>query len=286
MKKLLALLMTLCLLLPTAAMAEVHIIAGPNELPEGWQDKDVLRLVVIDVERSDAMLLQCGGESMMIDAGIATHYRRVLATLAANGVTTLKYLYNTHSDGDHSGGFRAVINDGRFTCELLCTPNKKNYDNSWHKKLMTTANRHEIPYHQLVNGDVLTLGSAVITVIQCPENWGINNRSAACLVQFGESRLLLLADVGNQVLEYFMANYDNGLFPCDIMKANHHGINGIIPEFLELADPELLFITNTSKRKHNAGLDKLDPLFAGDGTIYMETDGTDWYVWQEPNYED
>lgn len=285
MRRLVAVLL-LCLLLPGAAAAEVFIIGGEAELPEGWKEKELLRLVVIDVERSDAMLLQCGGESMMIDGGVPAHYRRVLATLEENGVTTLKYMYNTHSDGDHSGGLRPVINDGRFKVELLCAPSKKNHDNEYHKKLVTTADRHGIPYHQLVNGDVLTLGDATITVIHCAENWGINNRSAVCQVKFGESRLLLLADVGNQVLRYFLENYDNDLFPCDIMKANHHGINGIIKEFLEVADPELLFITNTSRREHNEALDAMDPLFAGDGTLYMETDGTDWYVWQDPNWID
>lgn len=26
--------------------------------------------------------------------------------------------------------------------------------------------------------------------------------------------------------------------------------------------------------------------FSGDGTVTMLTDGTDWYIWQEPNYVD
>ena len=68
MKKLLLMLLTM-LLLCAAAAAEIHLIEDESQLPEGWAEKELFRLTAIDVNRSDAMLLQCGGENMMIDGG-------------------------------------------------------------------------------------------------------------------------------------------------------------------------------------------------------------------------
>ncbi len=126
-----------------------------------------------------------------------------------------------------------------------------------------------------------------MTVLRCDENWGANNRSAGCQVRFGNSKLLLMGDCGNQALEYFLAHRDHALLECDIMKVTHHGINGVVPAFLNVAQPELLFVPNTTFELKQIG--KYDgymskgALLSGDGTLTMETDGIDWYVWQEPN---
>ena len=40
-----------------------------QEMPADWQEKDVLRITAFAVGEGDALLLQCGGESMMVDGG-------------------------------------------------------------------------------------------------------------------------------------------------------------------------------------------------------------------------
>ena len=94
MKRFLLLLLILCL--PLSAVAEVHRIDGPDQLPEGWAEQDILRMSVLDMQRSDAILLECGGETMLVDGGLGLHYKRLFKMLDDRGITGFKYLWNTH----------------------------------------------------------------------------------------------------------------------------------------------------------------------------------------------
>ena len=64
------LLMLLCAALGLgAAQAEVYRVENEADVPADWAEKDTLRLTCIDTNRSDAMVLQSGGEAMMVDSG-------------------------------------------------------------------------------------------------------------------------------------------------------------------------------------------------------------------------
>ena len=76
------LLMLLCAALGLgAAQAEVYRVENETDVPADWAEKDTLRLTCIDTNRSDAMVLQSGGEAMMVDSGEGRYRRRVYATL-------------------------------------------------------------------------------------------------------------------------------------------------------------------------------------------------------------
>ncbi len=71
----------------------------------------------------------------------------------------------------------------------------------------------------------------------------------------------------------------------DILKANHHGIVPLVPEFLDMTSPGFVFINNlddgsASKLTGQLNYRKIPYFFDGWGAIVMETDGTDWYVEQ------
>ena len=286
MKRLIAVLLMLVMAMP-AALAEIYLIEDESQRPEGWSEKELLRLTAIDTDRSDAMLLQCGGENMMIDGGSQQFYDRLLALIAEEGITEFKYLYNTHPDTDHIQGLTLLMNRWEGHVGGFCTAVAKTYAASPHALAVRVTQKRNIPYVQILDGDVLTLGGATINVIRCDQNWGTNNRSAACQVVFGNSKVLLPGDCGNQALEYFIANRDHALLECDIMKAVHHGINGIVPEFLDVAQPEFIFVPNAKENlveTKQAFFSDLGAWFNGDGAIVMETDGADWYIWQLPNW--
>ena len=288
MKKALLMLLALAMLLPGLAAAEVHVIADETGLPEGWAEKDILRMTVVDTNRSDAIILQCGGEAMMVDGGFNSHYKRVFATLDGYGITTLKYLYSTHCDGDHSEGLTTIMNSDLYSPGLLLSPNKETYDDpdDHHEKMVRASRRHNVPYQVIDDGDVFTLGAATITVIRCDQMWGQNARSAACRVDFAGGRILLLADVSTRVLNYWLETRDPAEFDCDLMKANHHGIDGVPEAFMAAATPDAIICTNNTGYDHDLTLEQLGAFYSGDGTVIVETDGTDWYIWQHDNWID
>lgn len=136
------------------------------------------------------------------------------------------------------------------------------------------------------------MGNAKLTIFRCPLPTGQNNRSAACMVQFGDSRAFLTGDIDNETMQWYAATYGEKL-RCDILKAPHHGLATIPDSFVEQTQPQVLFVPNRSalSTKVTAGWVKNHMpgaalYFSGDGTVTMLTDGTDWYIWQEPNYVD
>lgn len=288
MKKLLMFL--LCwLMLMSSASASIYYT---NEVPEDWYQRDLLKMTAIDVDRSDAMLIECGGEFMLVDGGSGQFRDRLYAAVDAAGVKKFKYLFSTHSDNDHVHGLIYLMNSGRYEVEMFTTINKKTYedDAGYHKKAVRATKNNNIEYYIVSDREALSLGGADLTVLRCTESWGQNARSAVLMVQFGERRILLTGDIDYRVMNQFVEKYDDDMLHADIMKAPHHGIATIEEPFLEVVDAELIYVPNTKKKvpakffnhmKKNAPDTKL--MYSGDGSIHMETDGVDWYIWQDAN---
>lgn len=285
MKKFLACLLC-CLMLLGSASAEIHYT---SEVPEDWYERDILRLTAIDVDRSDALLMECGGEFMLVDGGFGPVRNRLFAAVDGAGAKKFKYLFSTHSDNDHIHGLMYLIRSDLYEIETFATINKKSYKDKagYHESAVASINARNIPYHILSDLEELTLGSAQMTVLRCMENWGQNARSAVLKVQFGESSILLTGDIDHRVMKQFPEKYDAALLKADIMKAPHHGISTIGEPFLSTVGAEMIYVPNLAKNvskfntymAKNAADTKL--MYCGDGSIHMETDGTDWYIWQD-----
>lgn len=220
------LLMLLCAALGLgAAQAEVYRVESEKNVPADWAEKDTLRLTCIDTNRSDAMVLQSGGEAMMVDGGEGRYRKRVYATLDGYGITELKYLLNTHCDDDHLHGFIYLMYSDLYQVDAFLSPNTTTYvdEEGYHQQAVKATGTKNIPYVQIGDGDELTLGNAKLTIFRCPLPTGQNNRSAACMVQFGDSRAFLTGDIDNETMQWYAATYGEKL-RCDILKAPHHGL--------------------------------------------------------------
>lgn len=284
-------ILMLLLFLPVTAMTEVYHIEDEAQLPQGWQQQELLRVTFFDMQRSDAILLQCGGENMMVDGGLSMYYQRLFRMLDERGVTGFKYLWNTHCDGDHSHGLRNIMNSGRYgTGPLLC-PNPIDYNDpdDDHETMVMAAQRHGWTYTRLHSGDVFTLGGATITCLRCDEGWGQNNRSACCFVDFGDATVFLTGDIGIKAQQLFVETVSPQRLDCDILKAPHHGLDPVTDAFFQAVSPEAVVITNPSGKGSHASWSASpppSPYMCGDGTVVCETNGADWYIWQLPDEAD
>lgn len=215
------LLMLLCAALGLgAAQAEVYRVESEKDVPADWAEKDTLRLTCIDTNRSDAMVLQSGGEAMMVDSGEGRYRRRVYATLDGYGITELKYLLNTHCDDDHLHGFIYLMYSDLYQVDAFLLPNTTTYvdEEGYHQQAVKATGTKNIPYVQIGDGDELTLGNAKLTIFRCPLPTGQNNRSAACMVQFGDSRAFLTGDIDNETMQWYAATFGEKL-RCDILQS-------------------------------------------------------------------
>ena len=114
----------------------------------------------------------------------------------------------------------------------------------------------------------------------------MNNHSVTALLQYGDARVLLTADIGGETQHWLLENFDPALFKCDIYKAAHHGRTAAVPDFLTAMDPGLVIVTNTksSTATHDKQLGgrNIPRYYISTGTICTETDGSQWYTWIEP----
>lgn len=296
MKRILCLLVVL-MLIPGGGSAEIFQIEDESQLPADWANKDLLRLTMIDTDRSDAMLLECGGEAMMLDGGSGQYRERLYDVLDGKGITRLKYLFSSHSDNDHIHGLVYLMTCGKYDIGAFLSINPTSFRDAagYHKKAVNAAKKMEIPYIQMEEGQTYTLGGATIKVLRCPEKWGANARGATALIQFGDSRVLSPGDIDNRTMKWYAEHYTAEELACDILKIPHHGLAAIPDTFLAAASPEMLIVPNTYKRVYEGkrsftrwvkvSFEGGPCKYSGDGHVVCVTDGTDWYAWQEPNWK-
>lgn len=134
MKRLLSLLLTamLVFLVPFSALAE----------------EPLLRLTVMAAGESDCMLLESGGEAMLVDGGSNKYRERLVKMLESRGLTQLKYLYNSHPHDDHIDGLYRAMQQG-ITAEAFLTPFGPGLPSELHSRTLKTAKRRAIPVRVL-----------------------------------------------------------------------------------------------------------------------------------------
>ncbi len=270
MKRLLSLLLTamLVFLVPFSALAE----------------ETLLRLTMMAAGESDCMLLESGGEAMLVDGGSDKYRGRLLELLESRGLKRLKYLYNSHPHDDHIDGLYRAMQRG-ITAEAFLTPFGPGLPGRLHSRTLKTAKSRLIPVKVLENGESFSLGSASLTLLRWTEGSTLNDQSGMLRVEVGETALLLCADVTGQAQKALLRQLSPELLRAEVVKAPHHGLTPFVSEFLDAVAPELILVTNVPRRAPKlAGQAKhrqLPLYFCGDKTLVLETDGVNWTIREE-----
>lgn len=283
MKKRACFCLLLCglLLLSLSARADVFVDQTP---PEDWQERPLLRLTVFRTGEGDAMLLQVDGENMMIDGGPYKYREKLRDALTAREISHFKYLFNTHPHDDHIDGLRMLMSYGFEVEEFISVfPKNNTYQNQ--KQAVQMADRHGIPYRQLANEETVSLGSATLTFYTWEKGSSINAKSAMARLEYGDCSALLCADIIGDTQRHFLNTLDPAILKADVVKAPHHGLTPFVTEFLTAVDPAFVWVTNynndlVTKISNQMRYRGLPVKFSGAGTVYLECDGADWYVYQ------
>lgn len=280
MKKLL-ILTAILMLMMTTATAEVYV---DKQKPADWDSRDIMRLTVFRTGEGDCMLLEAGGEAMMIDGGPNKYREKLRDALSDRGISHLKYMFSTHPHDDHIDGLYRIMQYGT-TADEFVSFFAANFGNDLQKRTVAQAEKSGIPFRQLQDGDVLTLGGATLTVYHWQDGKSVNGMSALTRVEFGGSSALLCADITGDAQKHFLKTLPEEFIKADVTKAPHHGLTPFVTEFLDVVAPSYIWVTNydndkVSKMRGQAKYRSLPIHYSGSGTIVLETDGTDWYVEQ------
>ena len=259
----------------TEPSAETEPPAGP-ELPTEDEPaappEGTLTLTVLEVGKADCLVLQCEGESMIVDGGNEGDEDYILEHLEKMGLSGFEVLVNTHPHEDHLGSLDAVIRaypvEQAYISPYAHTT--KSYEN-----LLTALEEEDVPTAVPEPGDSFALGGATFTVLSPDPDADyddeINNWSIVLLAEYGDVRFLLMGDAETPVETDLL---DAGLdLRADVLKVGHHGSSTSSKRaFLEAVDPDYACITCDYTEKagapHEEVAERLDDL----GVTVLRTD--------------
>jgi len=245
MKKLLSLLLLLALLTgctsaapaETTAPAQAPAIAvteapettaptetaEPTEAPDFSWKEDKLVVHYIDIGQADCMLLECGGETMLIDGGYLDRAEEVVEYLQEQNIDKLELVVGTHPHGDHIGATPTVM-AAYETDEIWSGP--ITYTNETVIYFRNAAAARNLTIHYPQPGETYELGDALVTVLGPVKTYyeDTNDLSLVLMVEYGETRFLFTGDM-EMMAEDDMLDYwnDDSIFQADVLKVGHHG---------------------------------------------------------------
>lgn len=247
-----------------------------------------LNLYFLDVGKADALVLECGGEYALVDAGTYADGEAVEAALKKLGVSGLKMLFATHPDSDHIGGMGQVLQS--FPVETLVVSDIP-------AALLPATDEYALLKGAMLEkgvepfvakaGDRFRLGEAEITVLgPVGEHADINNYSLVLKVVLGEFSALLVGDAEIRAEQMLM---DAGAdISADVLKVGHHGSNTSSgAEFLRAVNAAYAVVSTGPDGNRLPRKEVLQRLEAAgmeihrtdtDGTVLVSSDGTETVI--------
>jgi len=210
-----------------------------------------LRLTMFDVGQGDALMVQVGEHSLMVDTGGSPFGgsfdigARVLEpALWARGVAALDTLLLTHGDPDHIGGASSLIDDfdPRHLWEGIPVPRAAPL-----QAVLERAAASGAGVEQRRDGDEFRVGEARVRVLHPPPpDWERqrvrNDDSVVIEVVYHDVALLLTGDIGVEVERAVVPRLTPA--PVRILKVAHHGSRtSTSRELLEAWRPQIALIS-------------------------------------------
>lgn len=294
-KRILALLLAMLMFAAVPALAEEAvqppILIDRHTHPEinadfaFAEDAELLEVIFPQMVDCDAILLRCGGETMLVDACKQAYSERIVNLCKQLGVTRIDKVVNTHPHEDHIGGFKDVIKEIEVGEFWICFPEDVN---NHMKNAVKAANRAGIPIKTYADGDVFTLGGATIEVWKMEGKIGqMNDCSAQMMVRFGDRTFLMAADLQQDGQKWLVENHGDEL-DADILKYPHHGIEVLREDYMAAVSPLFLVITNNHRQTAgwkwiNGSQNAIPYAYTVPDLVHLTTDGTTWIAEKIPS---
>lgn len=289
LKKIFSLLTALCLLLGSALAEDAPLLVDWINAPKEntdfafAEDAELLEIIFPQILDSDAALIRCGGETLLLDCGSTKMSSRVINMLEQLGVTRLDRVINTHPHYDHIQGIAQLAEaveigefDVCFTGEIT-------------KHLpvaLAVCEQYGIPVKLYADGEHLTLGRATLDAwLKGDEAWGLNDRSAQWRIQFGDRTALFAADAVHNAQQRLVEVIPPELLDIDILKYPHHGNEILNESFFLATSPLLAVITNNGGQGKARGYlraRKVPYACTVPGYVSLTTDGRTWLAQRLP----
>ena len=258
--------MMLCLLTALILTAGAALAESPYEKA----DKP-LTLFAVNVGKGDALLLNCGAETYLIDAGLQENWGDLSCALKMLQVTKLTGVILTHTDKDHAGGLLPLATSS-IEVENWYAPAhyadiKKE---SKHPAVEAAALRGDMVTF-LRAGDELPLGNGKLTVIGPISASEVENCNSLVLIaEASGGRMLLTGDMEFPEEEELLAA---GVIPaCDVIKIANHGENDATSgALLQAVQPKIAVISTSTVAEPDTPSGRVMQLLSNAGIDIYQT---------------
>lgn len=293
LKRMLSLLLSLMMVLSlvpvlaeeTAAPVLIDRINAPEEHADFAfaEDAALFEVIFPQILNCDAILLRCGGETMLVDAATQGQAKRIINMCRQLGITRIDRVINTHPHEDHIGGFRDLIKEVEVGELWVCFDEDAN---THIEKAVGYAEKAGIPVKHYADGDTLTLGGATLDVWKLEGKLSeLNDCSAQFYVTFGQRTLLMTADLEKTGQAKYVELKGEAL-RADILKYPHHGLEKLTDEYAAAVSPLFSVVTNNQRSTEGKKyIDRSDMACAWTvpGFVTLTTDGATWIVDRVPS---
>lgn len=260
---------------PLAALALIIIAAvvllfqskdGETSTPTVTPSADGLYVHYIDVGQGDSELICCGGEYMLVDAGVPEAGETVVKYLEELGVEKLAYVVCTHGHADHCGGLDEVVK--AFEVETVFTSPYAG-DGGSYEYFVSAAEERGLALEAPDEGVHYRLGEASFEFIgPLSDHEDLNDDSLVFRLEYGDTSFLFTGDMTSTGEKELIES--GAELKSDVLKVGHHGSRGAsCYQFLYEVEPQIAVIScetdNEYGHPHEETLSRLED---ADATIY------------------
>ncbi len=216
--KLTSLLLLLALLLSGCSVA-----AEPPRETAAPREGDLI-VHFIDVGQADCTLIQCGGETLLIDGGNRDDGQLVVSYLQNMGIEALDTVVCTHAHEDHVGGLPSVL--AVYSTGAVYAPTRT-YSSRVFDDFLYYVDQQGLEVTIPEPGDRFGVGGAEVTVLGPVKSYADPNDTSIVLrVVYGDTSFLFTGDMETQAENDMLDYWDNDdLLRSDVLKVGHHGSN-------------------------------------------------------------
>lgn len=178
-----------------------------------------LTVTWLDVGQGDAAVIQCGGQTMLIDGGKPEKSSYIYAWLQQHGLSYLDVIVATHVDADHIGGLSGALNYASVgTAYCPETTGTTETFQSFVKYLAQRGKQITVP----TAGETFALGGAQVQILgPLHSAEDSNDNSIVLKLSFGATSFLFTGDA-ERAEEQDLLNAGVNL-QSTVLKVGHHG---------------------------------------------------------------
>ncbi len=195
-------------------------ILGSNVNPSDIPENSNFEVHFIDVGQADSALIECDGETMMIDGGNVADSNVVAAYLKKEDVTELNYVVCSHAHEDHVGGLSGALSVTK--ADNIYAP-KTEANTKAYKNFKKKAEEQNVEIKHPNVGDKIQLGSSTVEFLGPVDENGkdLNSTSIVLKIIYGNTSFLFTGDAESDEEEEILNSGAD--LKSTVLKVGHHG---------------------------------------------------------------